>query len=372
MPQPPPASPPTQAIEETADLDPEGSLTRLSRATGLEWQPLQEADLPGLSGLLTAIELLDEPTERHSLVELQEAWDAGEMAGGDAVVGRLSGGEIVAHAWSFVDPDPVDAERRRYLTGGVHPGFRQQGIGRTVLDWQVAAAAAAGGSTQLVCFVDEHLAEQRELFALAGFRPVRWSSDMVLSFADTPSHAEPVLPETVEIIRFDPSLADAVRECHDTCFAEHPMSRPVDPDAWRRSLARPAARPEWSWIARDTERDQVIGYALNSDDSSAEPEDGTGDPLPREGWTDRLGVLPSRRGQGIAAALLLRSMADFRAAGLDGAGLGVDFFDAESGRSLYRRVGYRAVRTSIMYVRATPGAQRGGTAGDSGRLRHDG
>lgn len=333
----------------------EADLARLSTATGLEWRELQRADLPAVSGLLTAIELLDEPTELHSLDDLEQAWDAGGVVDGDAVVGRLRGGDIVAYAWNLPDGTPVDAERRRYLTGGVHPGFRQQGIGRAVLDWQVTRAARVGDSTQLVGFVDEHLTAQRELLVGAGFRPVRWSSDMVLCFTDTPARPEPELPADVEVVRFDASLAEAVRACHNACFAEHPMSKPVDAREWARSLARAAARPEWSWVARDAVTGQVVGYALNSDDENAETDD-AGEPLLREGWTDRLGVLPSRRGQGLAATLLLRSMADFRAAGLDGAGLGVDFFDATSGRGLYERVGYRAVRTSIMYVRATPTA----------------
>lgn|GEM_PF-355221 len=360
MPQTPSASPTTISVPDAVDADPDEGLRALSEVTGLDWRWLAEDDLPGVSGLLTAIELLDEPTERHSLEELQEAWAGGAMADGDAVVGRLPGGEIIAYAWNFPDPAPVDAERRRYLTGGVHPGFRQQGIGRAVLDWQISRAARSGDSTQLVCFVDDHLSDQRELLTLADFRPVRWSSDMVLSFADTPVQPEPDLPSGIEILRYEPSLAEAVRDCHNACFAEHPMSKPVGSEAWHASLAREAARPEWSWVARDTATGMVVGYALNSDDSGNDPEPVAEDedPPTREGWTDRLGVLPSRRGHGIAAALLLRSMADFRTAGLDGAGLGVDFFDATSGRSLYHRVGYHAARTSIMFVRSTPSAGR--------------
>ena len=41
----------------------------------LHWQPLARADLDQLSGLLTAIEHLDEPIERHSVDELYERFD---------------------------------------------------------------------------------------------------------------------------------------------------------------------------------------------------------------------------------------------------------------------------------------------------------
>lgn len=324
---------------------------RLSDDAGLEWRPLAFDNLSEVSGLLTAIEHYDEPGDRHSLEQLEEAYrDANRPPEQSALLGRLPGGQAVAYGWNYVEPDDINP-RRVYLTGGVHPGFRGRGIGRALLAWQMDRARDYDretrrpefGPLQQVCFVDDHLVDRRDLLHAAGFSPLRWSVDMTMVFG--PAAADTAWPSGVEMVPYEASMSEQVRQCHNRCFAAKPMAQPVPEDAWQRSLRRSSFHPEWSWVARDVETGAIIGYALNSGYESDWTEQGHS-----EGWTDRLGVLPEHRGRGIAGALLQSSILSFRRAGLEGAGLGVDLFHATAGRGVYERVGYHAARTTIMYA----------------------
>lgn len=318
---------------------------------GLEWRPLDFDALAEVSGLLTAIEHYDEPGDRHTVEQLQDAYrGANRPPGESALLGRLPGGQVVAYGWNYVEPDDI-SPRRVYLTGGVHPGFRGQGIGRTLLAWQMDRARAYDAETRQpefgplrqICFVDDHLVDRRNLLHAAGFTPVRWSVDMTMVFG--PELTDHAWPSGVELLPYDPSMSEQVRQCHNRCFAEKPMAQPVPQDVWDRSVRRSTFHPEWSWVARDVATDALIGYAMNSGYESDWTEQGHS-----EGWTDRLGVLPEHRGRGIAGALLQSSILSFRRAGLEGAGLGVDLFHPTTGRGVYERVGYHASRTTIMYV----------------------
>lgn len=323
----------------------------LGDEAGLEWRPLDRDTLAEVSGLLTAIEHYDEPGDRHSLEQLQAAYrDAARPPEQSALVGRLPGGQVVAYGWNYVQPDDI-SPRRVYLTGGVHPGFRGSGIGRTLLTWQMERAREYDrdtrqpefGPLQQICFVDDHLVDRRDLLHAAGFTPVRWSVDMTMVFG--PELPDAAWPSEVDLVEYQPEFSEQVRQCHNRCFAAKPMAQPVGERAWQRSLQRDSFKPEWSWIARDASTDTIIGYALNSGYESDWSEQGHS-----EGWTDRLGVLPEHRGRGIAGALLHASIQSFRRAGLEGAGLGVDLFHATNGRGVYERVGYHAARTTIMYA----------------------
>ena len=345
-------------VDDTAEVtDPrddaprDDGLVRLAEVTGLDWSPLQYDDLEEVSGLLTAIEHFDDPEARHSLEELQETYASAHIPPSEqAAIGRLPAGQVVAYGWNLLSPSDVEV-RRVFLTGGVHPGFRGRGIGRALLQWQMergrrydrATRREGYGPLQHTCFAEEDLGAHRELLAHAGFTPRRWSVDMSLIFG--PALAEPTVPDGVDLVGFAPDDGDEVRRCHNECFAEKPGARPVDARTWQRSLDRSSFHPDWSWVARDRSSGRIIGYALNSGYESDWQAQGHS-----EGWTDFFGVLPSWRRRGVAVALLQRSMASFRRAGLDGAGLGVDFFDETSGRALYERVGYTAGRTTMLYA----------------------
>lgn len=332
-----------------------GSRPIHSSTGSVSWTPLTAEELPDLSGLLTAIEHFDEPVERHSLEELQEAYaeyDADPTR--NARLGRDAGGALVAYGW--VHPFSGDTSPRRvYLAGGVHPGWRGRGIGGELLSWQIERSREwyaetrqpEHGPLELRIAVEEKFAEQAELVAEHGFSAVRWFADMTCRFNDLPGGVPPLqqLPG-IRIEPYRPELGEQVREAHNEAFADHWGSQPVPQVRWQQDLSATSTRPEWSWVAVDADTDEVAGYAM----SSAYQQDWDVQGF-REGWTDRLGVRRRWRNRGIAKALLIASMHSFASAGLEAAGLGVDTDNPSGAFGLYTRLGYDRGETQVMYAR---------------------
>lgn len=336
--------------------------------TGLHWSPVGRKDLHDLSVLLSAIELTDEPSERHTLSELGESFGATSAdAAHRSMVGRDAKGTAVAYGWSQPTESDIDP-RRVYLTGGVHPGWRSRGVGRALFDWQLRNARAWYRSThtpelgplRLITYLDDKLTAQRHLYERAGLEAVRWYADMVLHFgADgigvggvgaggdgVPVHDAPA---GIRIVPFSHKHSDSVRRAHNEAFADHWGSLPVDPERWDEQLHRTAARPQWSWVAFDAATSEVAGYALSSVYEQDWAAQGFSD-----GWTDRIGVRRRWRGRGVAKALLTASMRSFADAGLSAAGLGVDSDSPSGAFQLYEGLGYVATDTKVMYARTEP------------------
>jgi ribosomal protein S18 acetylase RimI-like enzyme len=323
---------------------------------GLVWDPITRDDVGDLSRLLTAIEHLDQPNERHSIDELYEQLDEADVdPGRDSIVGRDAGGTLIAYGWNHPMWSDVDP-RRVHVTGGVHPGWRRQGIGHALFEWQLARAAVwhdqtarpGYGPLKVICAVDTTLADVRALYEQAGLEPVRWFADMTLTFDGAPPDFPP--PPGIRLVPLSRKLFEAVRQVHNEAFADHWGSQPIDATRWAEQLARSASRISWSWVALEENTSEVVGYATNS----AYEQDWASQGF-SEGWTDRLGVRPGRRGRGIAKALLGASMRSFAEAGLDAAGLGVDTDSPTGAFRLYESMGYRAADTTVMYANRIPG-----------------
>ncbi len=319
---------------------------------GLQWRPLVRDDLDELSGLLTAIEHLDEPVERHSVSELYERFDGIDSDPEvDTIVGRDGNGLPVAYGWSrrvAFDIDP----RRVYLSGGVHPGWRRHGVGTALLRWQLDAArrayldslTAEHGPLRAICLVEDKLTEQRRMYERVGLAPNRWFADLTRRLTDTPP--ELVVPDGIRIVPMREDHLEAVRLAHNEAFEGRWGVQPIDQAHWQEELARSTARLEWSWVAIDNATSEIVGYITNSAYEQDWPGQGFSD-----GWTDRLGVRPGWRRRGIARALLTASMRAYAYAGLEAAGLGVDTEQPTGAYGLYADMGFVATNTTVLYAR---------------------
>jgi mycothiol synthase len=69
----------------------------------------------------------------------------------------------------------------------------------------------------------------------------------------------------------------------------------------------------------------------------------------RRGWLEHVSVRRPWRRQGLASALIVRSMLALREAGMTEAALGVDADNLTGAVGVYERLGFRRTRTTIKY-----------------------
>ncbi|NLA28994.1 MAG: GNAT family N-acetyltransferase, partial [Propionibacterium sp.] len=261
-----------------------------------------------------------------------------------AVVGRDRGGTIVAYGWNHITP-PGDLLPHAWMEIGVHPAWRHHKIGLKLVGWLIDRARAWHahlretrpqlGPLWVGCAADEGSRVAADLEENGLLAPQRWFCDAHRSLTDEPLPLV-VPPPGIELRRFDRAWSEKARLAHNTAFAVRHGSHDVSPEAWEVSLERPDSRPDWSWIAVQTEKPDtgVVGYALNSE--IIERQSGW-----REGWTERIGVIPAFQRQGLAHALLAASMQTFVDHGCVLAGIGIDTDDLAKSESLFVGMGYR-------------------------------
>jgi len=277
----------------------------------------------------------------------------------------LARGSLLVHApdgspagWATIVPILGRAEAKVFLHGAVHPAHMGRGIGRALVAWSIARgedAVAAAGSPPVPYDAFLHTSANpaaqapERLLAHFGFRPVRWFASLRRDFAEAPP--DPVahpLPEG--IVRAAIPVADPrVHAAHLAAFADHWGSAPQTAEEWVHNAEDPALRPAWCAVAMDTATGAVAGYLT----AAEHPEDrATTGPV---GWIWLLGTVPGYRGRGIATALLEGAAADFAAAGLAGAMLGVDTASQTGADRLYAQRGFRPFSRSVR-LRREPGA----------------
>jgi len=316
----------------------------------LYWEALRTSEYSEVSSLAGAIEHLDDALERHSVDEILESLEkSGEDVSQVGVVGRDRQGSIVAYGLDLVHPKDT-SPRRVTLVGGVHPAWRDKGIGHALLEWQLAAAKrwdyatrrAHHGPLKVHAVADSKLTAKRELYESYGLLPETWYLDAHRTFNAAHPPKRPKIPEAVALLPYSAMPAVAVLAAHNEAFLDRQGATQIGPAEWHESMTRPGSRPELSWVL--TVGDRVIGYALNCVEDNSEDE-------PQEGWTDRLGVIPAWRGRGLSGLLLQASAASFFEAGLPGAGIGVDTDDPLAEMARYRGLGYDAVDALVGYAR---------------------
>lgn len=322
---------------------------------GTRWRPLTPGDVAAWVRLQEAARIADggeevatEETSRRELDDphappatnslvLEEA--DGALAGWITVHERLEG----------------TAARRVFLWGVTHPARRGLGIGSALLRWGIARGEELLGGQPadlprlLETFREERLAEAIALHAAAGFVPARWYFDMRRDLRE-PIPAE----EAVGGVRIEEyataaaalsDLGERVRLAHNEAFADHWGSEPQKADTWAHDfVGHPYFRGDLSFVAFD--RDTIAGYSVNYVSEADWSAAGI-----REGWVGQLGVRRPWRRQGLATALLVRSMRGFRDAGLEAATLGVDAENPTGALGVYERVGFVPIRRSVRLQR---------------------
>jgi mycothiol synthase len=324
------------------------SSIELPEIDGLTWRPLGPDVVDAWHALVQVLLATDGGTEHltaHDLRdELEPDWI--DLATDSRLAVDSDG---VARAFGLVQVRPGDVTLLRAACwGGVHPDYRDRGIGRALLGWQldraeaivVARRATLGADTPAgaLVIVEEQEGPTAGLLEESGFSLSRYFHVMRRDLAE-PIPA-PVVRDGVRLVTFadaiaaDPGVDDAVRLAHNDAFVDHWGFQPWSADTWRRwETGQRDFRGDWSWVAVDG--DQIAGYAMSAGFSAEWAELGW-----TQGWTSKLGVRAPWRGTGLAKALLTASMGSFAADGMEYAGLDVDSDNPSGAVGLYKNLGY--------------------------------
>lgn len=320
---------------------------------GLTARPLTADDLPAAAELLAAAEPTDDTGEHLDADDLAEWWvnDLVDLPRDSRAVCAADGALVgVAVVMSM---GGVREDHRVLLEGRVHPGWRGRGIGRALLDWQLARGEEVHRRDhpelpgRLTVSVYPGMGTLAALVRRAGFTAERWYADM-----ERPLTALPEVPAVpgVELVPYAAERDDEVRRAHNAAFTDHHGSAERDETAWRAWFTGMRAfRPELSVLALVD--GAVTGYVLTYVYDADTRATGL-----QQAHLGQLGVLRAARGRGIASAAIVAALQAGAAAGCDTAGLQVDTENPTGAFGLYQRLGFAPIRTRVEWALTCPAA----------------
>jgi mycothiol synthase len=321
---------------------------------GLTARPLTPDDVDAVAALLEVAEQIDDTGEHYDPDDLTEWWvnDLVDLRR-DGLAAHGPDGALVGWASTLAPPTFRDAFDV-HLEGRVHPAHRGRGIGRALLDWQLARGAEMHAErhpeapARLSVSVPTTMPGLEALVRATGLAAVRWYRQMQRPLTDLPDL--PAVPG-VEFAPFTWDRDDEVRRAHNAAFAQQHGSAERDPASWQTLFTgQRAFRPDLSTLVLTD--GTVVAYTLVYVFEADTRATGV-----REAYFGQVGTLPEARGRGLAGAAILRSMRNAADAGCGRAGLQVDSENVTGALRLYEGLGFAIRRTTVSWSRALPPAR---------------
>jgi mycothiol synthase len=323
----------------------------MSDGPEFSWRPMEPADAGDWSALLVAIQAADGGWELFGEQELLDDFS-------DRYLDFPRGSVAIYHAgtmagYSLLKPraaaDPVHEMR---CQGGVHPAYRNRGLGGQLLDWAEQAAGPLhrerypGRPLSLSGSCLAGNAGAVALYAAHGYRPVRWFHAMVRDLSAPLPEIRP--PAGVEIAGFTPGrVADAL-VVRNEAFRDHWGTTEITTDRWAHFVGLTVFRPAFSFLAYGG--GEPLGLLISHEYELGDAQAAGA----RELYIALVGTRPAGRNRGIASALLARVLTEARAAGFTVAALEVDADSPTGALGLYQRAGFTVDHTSIIQTKPLP------------------
>lgn len=317
----------------------------------LTWRALVSSDAARLTRLFAAVEAVDKTGENYAQEDVAELLDhpTRDLVHGSR--GVFDGPELVAYC--LVDPrTTADPVHQMKSTGGVHPDYRDRGIGGKLLAWSRTAAVLIhekhfpGRPLELLQGVDKRNLGHHGLVITAGYRPVRWYFGMRCELGAAAATApEPENMAGLTVITFRKEFDERLRLAHNEAFQDHWGSSPLTAEMWRSAVASRGFVPELTFLALDEATGQVAGYLIS--ECFAADTESTG---VKEVYIDVVGTRRPWRRRGVAANLMAHCLAAAARQGYQRACLGVDADNPDGALEVYQRAGFHEYQQSAAYV----------------------
>lgn len=256
-------------------------------------------------------------------------------------------GEVVGYSRVWWQQE---TEGKRLYQHFVHllPEWRGKGIRRAMLRHnerrlhQIACDHPSDGPRLLQAWTSDTEHHWQALLEEEGYKPVRYGFSMVRP--DLKEIPDLPLPEDVEVRPVPPEQVRAVWLAAREAFRDH-WGYSEDEwsyEHWKEWQESPTYNPAlWqvAWAG-----DEVAGMVLNFINEEENEEYGR-----LRGYTETICVRRPWRRQGVAKALIARSLQVLKAQGMAEAALGVDADNPNGALQLYRSMGFRVVKEFTTY-----------------------
>jgi mycothiol synthase len=303
----------------------------------LTWRPLTREDAKASADLLNAMETVDRVGENYTaedtyteLVDPYADLERGSLAAfdGDLMVGYMK-----------IRYRPSASEVHRvFLDGGVHPGYRRQGVGTRLVRAGIESARTlhALHHPTLKLAIDvhrpEHIAGQDELVRSQGFVPVRYYQRMAHSLQDI----DVVISDGLRIEPWSENNDEEFRFVRNESFRDNWGSTPMPAELWQNKVTNQTFRPSVSFLLRDTSG-AAAGMLVTMNWEADTEATGIHD-----AHFMIIGTLPGHRNQGVASALIRHALLAAAAQGYDRALLNVDSANPSGAFGIFEKAGFTA------------------------------
>ena len=267
----------------------------------------------------------------------------------DMIVAEIDGvpGMVAKGMVSWMSND--EGEWLTMVHGWVHPEWRHKGIGRAMQGWLeqrgralLIGRAPAGATCIFQTWSGDHVASKIGLLKANGYTATRFTGMMVRPL-DEPI-PDLALPAGLEVRPSTKADLRTLFEAFNEAFRDHWGHREWTESDFQGWYDDPELDTALYQVAWDIASNQVAGGVLTYVSPKQNAALGQ-----KRGWTDPIAVRRPWRKQGVAKALIARSLRDLKAHGMTEAALGVDTQNPNGAYKLYESMGFRMYRSGTVW-----------------------
>lgn len=262
-----------------------------------------------------------------------------------------AGGRLVGMAL-LMTLAPTETSTDGRLVFYIHPDAAQSGLDDELIAWAESRLRAHGARRGVPCKLFsgtmEHYKRRGEALERNGFTLARYFFVM-----HRPLHEpleEPHFPEgfTLSNVAEHPEI-DRYVEMHNLSFVDHWSFHPMLPERRAHLMKDPQYRPEGGLLALAPDGTFAAFADCYIDEGHNERAGKS------EGWIGTLGTRRGYRKIGLGRAMLLAGLHWLKSQGLETGVLDVDADNPTGALRLYESVGFRTVKTEVVYTKEVAG-----------------
>lgn len=314
---------------------------------GLQFRKFSgEADFPGMLAILDAASTADQQELSTTLEDIRHDYQhlTNSDPYQDLIIAEIDG-EPVAYArveW-WQEEQPNDRIYSHFVN--ILPIWRNEGIENAIINWcearlrDIAAEHPRDSQRYFQTYSNEFKVRFNTIVESMGYTAERFFIEMSRNLEDIPT-AE--VPQGIQVRPVQPGEERNIWDASSEAFRDHwGYSEPKE-EHYKDYVGSKYYQPHLWQVAWDG--DQVVSSVMNYIDHDYNEKYHR-----QRGWTENISTLKPWRHQGIARALIVRSMHMHKAKGMTEVGLGVDTNNPNGALKLYQGLGYQQDKTFITY-----------------------